>query len=178
MMGICARGLLGLGLLLAASTTAMAQAVPGANSEPIEIVSDSLTVEQDRKVATFTGNVQALQGKMTLTAATLRVYYAEGQGSGGGGMGQGTSIKRIEAEGQVRLSNPTDTAQGDRGVYDVAAQKVTLEGNVVLTSGTNVVRGAALDMDLRTNVSTVRSAGQTPQGERVRARFQPEKQGN
>jgi lipopolysaccharide export system protein LptA len=158
-------------------------AMPGSGSEPIEILSDVLTVEQDRQVATFSGNVQAVQGEMTLTAQRLKVFYAEADSGteAAPGVGQGTQVTRIEADGNVRLSNPTDTAEGDRGVYDVAAQTVRLEGNVVLTSGDNVVRGSRLDMDLRTNVSTVRSVaegGGQQQQQRVRALFVPKKNGS
>jgi lipopolysaccharide export system protein LptA len=153
-------------------------AVPGSGSEPVDIVADNLRVEQDEQIATFTGNVQAVQGTMTLTANRLRVFYNRAEGGNAGVTGGNSSIRRIEAEGDVRLSNPTDTAEGDSGVYDVAGQKITLNGNVVLTSGKNIVRGAALDMDLRTNVSTVRSNEDTAKPQRVRARFVPGGQGS
>lgn len=156
------------------------QAQPDSGSEPIDIVANSLKVEQGQQIATFSGNVQAVQGEMTLTAQLLRVFYNRTEGgstSAAGVAGDGNAIRRIEAEGDVHLSNPTDTARGDSGVYDVAGQKITLDGNVVLTSSDNVVKGAALDMDLRTNVSTVRGqqGGTAPQ--RVRARFVPGKKG-
>jgi lipopolysaccharide export system protein LptA len=176
---------LSLGALLAAAlhaavAAAQQPAMPGSGSEPIEILADVLTVEQERQVATFSGNVQAVQGEMTLTAQRLRVFYAEAgdDAAPASAVGQGTQVTRIEAEGTVRLSNPTDTAEGDRGVYDVAAQTVRLDGNVVLTSGDNVVRGSRLDMDLRTNVSTVRSVAEGGQQQRVRALFVPKKNGS
>lgn len=171
---LCAALALGFSAAIAHAQPAM----PGSGSEPIEILADVLTVEQASQVATFSGNVQAIQGEMTLTAARLKVFYAQA-GEGGGataGVRQGTQVTRIEADGDVRLSNPTDTAEGDRGVYDVAAQTVRLDGNVVLTSGDNVVRGSRLDMDLRSNVSTVRSVADGG-GQRVRALFKPEKSG-
>jgi lipopolysaccharide export system protein LptA len=163
---------------------AMAQAVglPGQDSsEPIEIVADTLVVQQEKQIATFTGNVVAVQGDMTLKAELLRVYYAQEEAAGGAAApADNTSIRRIEAEENVSLSNPTDTATGDRGIYDVPAQKVTLTGNVVLTSGDNVVKGAALDMDLATNISTVHSdaASGDRREQRVRALFAPAKKGS
>ncbi len=170
------------GILLAvlAGPGAFAQApMPGASKEPIEIVADLLTVEQNRQVAIFSGNVQAIQGEMTLSADRLEVFYAEGAGGGAAatGVGQGTQITRIEAEGNVKVANPSDTAAGDRGVYDVAAQTIHLEGNVVLTSGSNVVRGAELDVDLQRNLSTVRG-GAGGAGQRVRALFVPDADGS
>lgn len=172
---------LAAGLLLAGlgGPDVPAQApMPSASKEPIEIVADLLTVEQARRVAVFSGNVQAIQGELTLTADRLQVFYAESGGAGAApaGVGQGTQITRIEAEGNVQIANPSDSAAGDRGVYDVAAQTIRLEGNVVLTSGGNVVRGAELDVDLQTNVSKVRG-GPGGAAQRVRALFVPESGG-
>jgi lipopolysaccharide export system protein LptA len=173
-------GLLALSLPTGA---ALAQAaIPGQDSsEPIEIIADKLVVQQETQIATFTGNVVAVQGEMTLKSDLLRVFYAQEQGEPStSAPTEDTSIRRVEAEGNVSLSNPTDTATGDRGVYDVPAQKVTLTGNVVLTSGDNVVKGASLDMDLATNVSTVHSdsASADRRQQRVRALFVPGKKGS
>jgi lipopolysaccharide export system protein LptA len=172
-----------LALVLTAGTAA-AQGLPGGNSsEPVDIVADSLVVEQEKQIATFTGNVEAIQGEMTLTSDLLRVFYADTGGeaadAAAASPAETTSIRRIEAEGKVKIFNPTDTAEGDSGVYDVPAQTMQLTGNVVLTRAGNVIKGETLDMDLRTNVSTVRgsatAAGKREQ--RVRALFSPEKKG-
>ena len=42
------------------------------------------------------------------------------------------------------------TATGDRAIFDMAKNLVTLAGNVVLTQGDNVVRGDRLVVDLTT----------------------------
>ena len=168
---------------LAAAHAALAQtaALPGQDSsEPIEIIADKLVVQQETQIATFTGNVVAVQGDMTLKSDLLRVFYAQEQAAEGAATpADSTSIRRIEAEGNVSLSNPSDTATGDRGVYDVPAQKMTLTGNVVLTSGDNVVKGSSLDMNLATNVSTVHSdpSSADRREQRVRALFVPGKKG-
>jgi lipopolysaccharide export system protein LptA len=189
-----------LGILLFAASAllgaypASAQDSPLADqdkSKPIEITADTLTVQQAKQLATFTGNVEAVQGDMTLKADILRVYYIQAEADKATGdaakaaaparnappAGDQGSIKRIEAEGNVFLSSPTDTAQGDTGVYDPIARKVTLDGNVILTRDDNVVKGASLDMDLDTGVSIVK-AGPTAPGQkvqRVRALFVPQK---
>ena len=179
-----------LGLLLPAGA-ALAQApLPGQDSsEPIEIIADKLVVQQDQQIATFTGNVVAVQGDMTLKSDLLRVFYEQQEAQQPGQAGQSgdapataddTSIRRIEAEGNVNISNPKDTAKGDHGVYDLPAQKMTLTGNVVLTSGDNVVKGSSLDMDLATNISTVYSdsASADRREQRVRALFIAGKKGS
>ena len=70
------------------------------------------------------------------------------------------------------LTQPGETAQGDRGVYDPVSGKLVLEGEVILTRGQNVVRGTRLDSDLNTHVSVVSA----PSGKRVRALFVQESQ--
>lgn len=158
-------------------------ALPGQDSsEPIEIIADKLVVQQDQQIATFTGNVVAVQGDMTLKSDLLRVFYEqqEGQQAASATAADDTSIRRIEAEGNVNISNPKETAKGDSGVYDLPSQKMTLTGNVVLTSGDNVVKGSSLDMDLATNISTVYSDEKSAdrREQRVRALFIPGKKGS
>jgi lipopolysaccharide export system protein LptA len=141
---------------------------------PIEITADSLEVVQDEQIATFLGNVDAVQGDLVLTSDQLRVHY---RGSGEApGMTAG-SIRRIEATGNVFLSSPEETAQGEFGVYDVDGALLTLEGSVVLTREENVVRGERLEIDLATGRSQMfaavpSTAGGTP-GQRVKAVFVP-----
>lgn len=149
------------------------------SSLPIEITADTLEVLQAEQVATFTGNVDAIQGDMVLKADKLRVHYGgdgDGNGDGGGGAAGGAGdIQRIEAIGNVFLSSARETAEGDAGVYDVAGGMVTLDGNVVLTRDDNVIRGAHLDLDLATGRSQVTGSGTGAAGaepsERVRAIF-------
>lgn len=162
-------------------------ALPGQeSSEPIEIIADKLVVQQDQQIATFTGNVVAVQGDMTLKSDLLRVFYEQQEGqqdsqpAASATAADDTSIRRIEAEGNVNISNPKETAKGDSGVYDLPSQKMTLTGNVVLTSGDNVVKGSSLDMDLATNISTVYSDSKSAdrREQRVRALFVPGKKGS
>jgi lipopolysaccharide export system protein LptA len=147
-------------------------------SLPIEITADSLEVLQDRKIATFAGNVDAVQGDMVLRADQLRVHYGDdGTSAPGGPPGMG-SIRRIEAEGNVLLSSPRETAQGEIGVYDVPANQLTMEGSVVLTQDDNVIRGQRLEIDLVSGRSRVLAAVPSTEGgtapQRVRALFTPE----
>jgi lipopolysaccharide export system protein LptA len=147
-------------------------------SLPIEITADSLEVVQDRKIATFAGNVDAVQGDLVLTADQLRVHYGDDKADAAPGPPGMGSIRRIEAEGNVFLSSPRETAQGDTGVYDVAANQLTMEGAVVLTQGENVIRGQRLEVDLVSGRSRVFAAVPSTEGgkapQRVRALFTPE----
>jgi lipopolysaccharide export system protein LptA len=123
-------------------------------SAPIEIAADALEVLQTEQVAIFSGNVDAIQGDMRLRASELRVHYASGSGTGG-------EISRIDADGDVQVSSANETARGDRAVYDVLQEQVTMEGNVVLTQGANVLEGNRLTIDLASGRSRIEGASGT-----------------
>lgn len=139
--------------------------------QPIEINADSLEVEQNQQVATFRGNVDAVQGDIRLRADELKVHYRDGGGNGSGTAG---AIVRIDAVGNVFVSSPAETAQGDSGVYDIDNREITLVGQVVLTRGENVLRGERLVLNMATGRSRIESGGQRG-GERVRGIFTPSK---
>lgn len=145
--------------------------------QPIEISADSLEVQQDKQLAIFTGNVDATQGNIRLRADSLRVHYRQNEPAAQrpaqrpGPQQQADAsgaISRIDATGKVFVSSPEETAQGDRGIYDVDKRVITLEGNVVLTRGKNVLRGQKATMNLDSGRSVM-------EGGRVRGLFVPEK---
>jgi lipopolysaccharide export system protein LptA len=96
------------------------------------------------------------------------VHYRTKEGGVDGGIAG--SIARIDASGGVFVSSPTETAQGDAGVYDVDRGEITLTGQVVLTRGENVIRGQRLVLNMETGHSRIEGTG--PSG-RVRGYFVP-----
>jgi len=173
-------GLLGAALALAPNPAAPAQepapaARSGGSEEPIEITSDKLVLEQNQRIATFTGNVDAIQGDTALRTDLLRVFYTSEEERQASGSQQ--TVRLLEAEGNVIITQPGETAEGDNGTYDLAAGKMVLLGNVVLTRGKNVVKGDRLDVDRNTGVSVVsvnQAANEAGRKDRVRALFVPE----
>lgn len=177
---ILCRGLLGAASIVAACLPgfAHAQAYQHDSSLPIEITADLLEVEQRDRIATFTGDVDAVQGELVLSADKLRVFYSSNDQADEAAPGATGSIRRIEAEGNVFITSPQETAQGESGVYDVADDLLTLEGSVVLTRGDNVIRGQQLEIDLLSGRSRVTAATTSAEGggpsDRVRALFTPQ----
>ena len=171
-----------LAVLAAFSVTmpAFGQSSGHDGSLPIEISADSLEVAQDEQIATFAGNVDAVQGDLVLSADELKVHYDDDSEAVGISAGRGNKIRQIDAEGNVIISSPEEIAEGDFGTYDVPAKLVTLLGKVVVTRGANVIRGERLEMDLESGksrmVGTVtsddQSGGETGSG-RVKALFTP-----
>ncbi len=135
------RRLLVLATLLASAGSAAprhpaeAQALNlGGGKQPVEILADQGIEwyrEEQRYVAR--GNASAKQGATTVYGNVLTAYYrpnAEG----------GTSIFRYESQGNVRIVTPTQTAVGDKGVYDVDTGVLVLTGNgLKLTTPNEVV---------------------------------------
>lgn len=66
------------------------------------------------------GNAKAVRGTTTVTADTLTAYYRDGQG--------GNEIWRIDADGNVRITTPTETATGSKATYDLEKAIFVLRG--------------------------------------------------
>ena len=148
--------------------------------EPVHIESNTLEVRDKDKVATFSGDVRVKQGDTAMRSHALVVFYEqEGGASSGGkpmpaaaaGPGGSQKIKRLEARGDVVVTQKDQTATGETGIFDMKTNTVTLTGNVVMTQGKNVLRGERLVVDLTSGVSRVES-GKNSRG-RVQGLFLP-----
>jgi lipopolysaccharide export system protein LptA len=122
------------------------------SGDPIQIEADKLEVRDTEKVAVYSGHVRVRQGKTILEAPELRVYYS-GQTAPNGTAG--SSVTRIEAGPGVSVRSGDQTATGNRAILDMANDLVTLEGDVLLTQGTNVVRGDRVIVNLATKQGRV-----------------------
>jgi lipopolysaccharide export system protein LptA len=148
--------------------------------EPVHIESATLEVRDKDKVATFSGDVRVKQGDTGMRSKTLVVFYEQGGEAADGGKsmpaaapgpGGEQKIKRLEARGNVVVTQKEQTATGDLGIFDMKSNIVTLTGNVMMTQGKNVLRGDKLVVDLTTGVSRVES-GKNGTG-RVQGLFLP-----
>jgi lipopolysaccharide export system protein LptA len=141
------------------------------HDQPVRIESDSLDVRTKDNVATFTGKVHVVQGDTDLRSQSLVVFYEDNDAKGTGvrtakpGPGGNSQIKRLEAIGNVVVTQKDQTVTGDKGVFEMRANTVTLSGNVVLSQCQNVMRGERLIVDLTTGASRV-------EGGRVQGLFQ------
>jgi lipopolysaccharide export system protein LptA len=141
--------------------------------KPMQIDAASLEMRDKDKAATFSGNVKVVQGDTTMLCKTLIVFYDNDQSGGSKkpamkastpGPTGSSAIKRLEAQGGVIVTQKDSTVTGDRGVFDMRANTVTMHGNVLLTKDKNVLRGDRLVVDLTTGVSRVESNSGRVQG--------------
>src|SRR6185437_474459 len=68
-----------------------------------------------------------------------------------------SSIRRLEAIGNVVVTQKDQVVTGENAVFDTKTNLVTMAGGVVLTQGKNVLRGDRLIVDMTTGVSRVES---------------------
>ena len=174
------KAMLAAAVFIAAVPGAMAQ--PGTNApnalqgfqqnrnQPVKIEAARLEVRDKDKMATFSGNVKVVQGDTTMRCKTLVVFYEQQNKDGQPaqtmpaakpGPGGSSQISKLEASGGVTVLQKDQTATGDRALFDMKANTVTLLGNVLVSQGPNVMHGEKLVVDLTTGVSRV-DAGKGP----------------
>jgi lipopolysaccharide export system protein LptA len=118
-----------------------------------------------------------LQGRNRLRSDVLNVYFASNAGTGGssGALTPGRSwgrVQRAEAEGKVFFVSPSQTARGDRGLYDMSSDTITITGDVIVAQGQSVVHGQKLVIGVKSGRATMVSPGGGRSG-RVRGIFYP-----
>jgi lipopolysaccharide export system protein LptA len=190
---------------LAQAGAASSPAKPGQfenKDAPVQIEATTLEVHDKSKTATFSGNVQVVQGDTTMRCRSLVVFYGQEVGLGEAGGAQATTattattgttgkstlgggkgaqnIRRIEARGGVTVITKDQSATGDLGIYDLKTKTITLSGNVVVSQGQNVIHGQRVVVDTETGNARVESGGggagaNAAGGGRVRALIQPGK---
>jgi lipopolysaccharide export system protein LptA len=176
-----------IGAVEAAAQSAV-QGVPNAmqgfsqnRDQPIQIEAATLEMRDKKKEATFAGNVKVVQGDTTMTSKTLVVSYdsatAPAAPAGGAksaksapiqaatpGPGGSSSIRKLEAKGNVVVTQKDQVVTGETAVFDTKANLITMLGGVVLTQCKNVLRGDRLLVDMTTGVSRVESDSGRVQG--------------
>ncbi|WP_092583835.1 LptA/OstA family protein [Rhizobium mongolense] len=171
-LGASALGLLLMaGAAFAQATTSQMDGLKLDSNQPIQIESDKLEIHDQEHKADFTGNVKVVQGKTTLQAGHMTVFY-KAQGSdaqpngakadaGAASISSGNAdIDRIIVTDKVFLSSGTQTATADNGSFDMAQQLFVLKGEkVVLSDGPNVFTGCQLTVHMQTGQAQLDSCG-------------------
>ena len=87
----------------------------------------------------------SLRGRAELTQGDSRIRADRVEGTISNG-----DLTRVEASGDVYFVTPEQTIRGDRAVYTPANDTIVLTGDVILTQGENVMTGASLTYNTRT----------------------------
>src|SRR5260221_11758635 len=100
-------------------------------------------------MATFTGDVYVLQGDTEMRCKQLVVFHEEETGTrtvkaADPGPGGDRQISRIEAKGNVVVVQKDQNATGEAATFNMRENTVTLDSNVDVTRGPNILRGQLL----------------------------------
>jgi lipopolysaccharide export system protein LptA len=129
---------------------------------------DSLEYWERQRVAVARGDAVAVRGDKEIRADVLTAYFrpnAEGR----------LEMSTVKADGNVRISTPTEFARGAGGVYYVKEQLATLTGAVKITRGESQLNGEYAEVDLESGVSRLLGAAPGQPGDtRVRGLLVPE----
>jgi lipopolysaccharide export system protein LptA len=135
-------------VVLATPALAQVSALRNHNSRaPIELSADRFEVRDKEGTTLFTGNVIAIQGNLKLASDRARAFYTRAQTK--------VTVRRVDAQGAVKLTSPSETVSAAWGIYDLDNQQVTLGGDVVLTRGSDVLKGQRLELNLRSGITTL-----------------------
>jgi lipopolysaccharide export system protein LptA len=133
--------------------------------QSIVIKSNSLEVDNKKRVVTFTGNVDARRGDLIINCEKMFVYYS-GTMTDDPSQKSDLKIEKIVAKGEVRISRPTGgLAMAEEAVYYQQDEKVVLTGNPTVKQGEDVVEGSTITLYLREDRSIVEGSD----GKQVRA---------
>ncbi|WP_119460869.1 LptA/OstA family protein [Rhodospirillaceae bacterium SYSU D60014] len=105
---------------------AHAQAVGGldlGDSEaPVEIEAEKgIEWHRNEKVYIARGNARIARGDVVLNAEVVTAHYR-------GDEGANSEVWRVEADGRVRVTTPSETITGDRAVYDIDKGVIVMVG--------------------------------------------------
>jgi lipopolysaccharide export system protein LptA len=117
------------------------------SDQPVEAISDTLTIDQTNGRALFSGNVIIIQGDLRIAAEDVEVIYSDLDGE--------RSVDEVIATGGVLITRGEDAAEGEDAVYAVAAGILTMTGDVLVTQGTTTIAGDSMVVDMTTGDGVV-----------------------
>jgi lipopolysaccharide export system protein LptA len=129
-------------------------------NQPLQVDSDRLDAYNSKRMVVFSGNVVAVQGGRTIRAERLTIYYKDDKKTSAGSLvseGGYGSIEKIEAKGNVVITEGERVATGNAALFEQDAQKITMTGDAVLKEGKNIIKGSKVVVFLEEDRGIVES---------------------
>ena len=136
---------------------------------PLLVTAERLTIEGEKNIAVFSGDVRAVRENMTVRSRELVVHYRSSPGSAeGSGLGE---VDRVTAKGDVEIFKEGRRVTGDEADFFAGERKVVVTGHAVLEDGKNRIEGDRIVYRLDENVGMVEGS----EKKRVKATLFPDK---
>lgn len=150
--------------LFAATAVSAAEGKPP-RSQPIQMEADNVTIDDQKKVSVYSGNVRLSQGDIKISADKISVFADKQR------------VQRLVAEGNpvtIVQARPAGDMRGSatRMEYRVPEQSVLLTGNAELWQGANQFTSARIEVSLKEGL--LKAAAEKKGQDRVRVVIQPE----
>ena len=133
------------------------------NAQPIDITSQSLTLDRKARQALFRGTVEVRQGALYIKSHNVKARYLDTPNKD---RGVARTITHIEATGDVVFMDRLTAriVRADRAVYDITKRVITMLGAVSLWQRNSIVRGHKIVIDIDAQTTVIES---NPEGENV-----------
>ena len=126
--------------------------------QKIHITADKLVSDNKANYAEFIGNVRANQGETTITSDRLKIFYKKDLDNQETPSVGEESIKKIVANGNVRIKFDNKVAITQQAVYNTATRVIVLSGaDSKILSGNDYISGEKITLyrtDGRINVES------------------------
>lgn len=135
---------------------------------------ERMEYHSNERLAKAIGNATVTRPKDTLKADTITAYFADDKAPAGAAPDAalgGGKLDRLEGEGHVVITTPTEVLHGNKAIYSAAKNTAELLGDVKIERDKNVLTGNRAEVDLATNISKL--YGSEKEGGRVRGVFFP-----
>jgi lipopolysaccharide export system protein LptA len=121
-------------LLMLSSAQAADVAKGDRKNQPIQIKSNALTTDSDKRTAIFSGKVSARQDDVVIYCDRLVVTYNKEE----------KQVDKVEAFGNVRIIQNNRLGLAGHGIYDHKAGKIILDDNPRLFQDEDEVSGKVI----------------------------------
>ncbi|MCG6910780.1 MAG: hypothetical protein LJE94_11740 [Deltaproteobacteria bacterium] len=139
-----------------------------AGDNAIHVTADRLLTDTQTQTAEFIGSVRVVRGDMTIVSDRLKVLYADSGDRNKEAKPGVESIRRIVAEGNVKITVKEMLATTDRAEWSPGEQTIVLTGKGSrIVSGKNTITGSKITLHQADN--RIRVEGDDD--ERVEAQF-------
>jgi len=135
------------------------------DTEPIVIRSNSLEIDNKKKIVAFLENVDAKTSDFTINCQKMLVYYHDKPIQKDSGKEE-IRIDRIIAIGDVKINRPDGgLATAEKAIYYQNDEKVVLTGKPIVRQGNDFVEGSKITLFLKEKRSIVEGS----EGRKIRA---------